>query len=112
MTDTRSATATGRLGVHETPVRAIPGDPGPGGAGRRAPLRVGEHVLLGGGDLVFLGMTGDGRYAFVGADGCGSADRSVARLNIRGRIGTEMALGCVRPGKRLGVDRDSGTRVS
>lgn len=69
------------------------------------PLVPGARVVIGGRDEVFLGRTGDGRYAFVDADRFGRFDGSVPRHRIASRLGTEIALGHVTPAKSGPVDR-------
>lgn len=83
------------------------------GAGEHTcPIAPGTHVLIGERDQVYLGRTGDGRYAFVDADRFGRFDGSVPRHRIVSRLGTEMDFGHVEPTSSAPMDRrDRRTRV-
>ncbi len=69
------------------------------------PLVPGTRVVIGGRDEVFLGRTGDGRYAFVDADRFGRFGGPAPRHRVVSRLGTEIALGLLKPAKLGPVDR-------
>jgi len=56
-------------------------------------------------DLILLGRTGDGRYAFMRFADFGSASRPRPRLKIRGRIEAEQAMGVTSSAPRQPDDR-------
>lgn len=75
------------------------------GNGHSHLLKVGAKVVLEGKDLVYLGATGNGRYAFVLADEFGGRSGSTPRIRTSARLDTEIKLGLVRPETRRRVDR-------
>ncbi len=82
-----------------------PTSPGVGVPSHSWPLVPGARVVIGGKDEVFLGRTGNGRYAFVDADGFGRFDGPAPRHRVVSRLGTEIALGFLKPARPGPVDR-------
>ena len=82
-----------------------PTSPGIGVREHSWPLVPGTRVVIGGKDEVFLGRTGDGRYAFLDADRFGRFGGSAPRHRVVSRLGTEIALGLLKPAKLGPMDR-------
>jgi hypothetical protein len=89
---------------HGTPAEAVwPADRRK--TGRYGSPPPGTRFAIGSEDLILLGRTGDGRYAFVPYAEFGSASRPRPRMTIRGRIEAEQAMGVTSSAPRQPDDR-------
>lgn len=106
MKDIKDVSASGRLRAEQANAGSSSEYAGSETGAPSLPLAVGGRAVVDGDRMIFLGRTGDGRYAFVDAEDFGCCDRAAAsRIVMRGRIGTEILLGHARPVKRITVDR-------